>query len=97
MAMEGGFEGLAKARVAGLRYISASGGEPPGDEVKVKAEDISALASKARDGLLRLIAQFDQEATPYRAVRRARFNYQYDDYAHLARAAEWSTGGNGED
>jgi ATP-dependent helicase/nuclease subunit B len=97
IAMEGGFAGLAKARVAALRYISASGGEPPGDEVKVKAEDISALANKARDGLIRLIAQFDQEATPYRAVRRARFNYQYDDYAHLARAAEWSTGGNGED
>jgi ATP-dependent helicase/nuclease subunit B len=97
IAMEGGFEGLAKARVAALRYISASGGEPPGDEVNVKAEDISALASKARDGLLRLIAEFDQEATPYRAVRRARFNYKYDDYAHLARAAEWSTGGNGED
>ena len=31
-----------------------------------------------------------REATPYRALRRARFTYRYDDYAHLARVAEWS-------
>ena len=46
--------------------------------------------SEAREGLIRLIADFDDEATPYRALRRARFNYRYDDYAHLARVAEWS-------
>ena len=33
---------------------------------------------------------FDNASTPYRAVRRARFNYDYDDYAHLARADEWA-------
>jgi ATP-dependent helicase/nuclease subunit B len=97
IAMEGGFAGLAKARVVALRYISASGGEPPGDEVRLKAENVAALANKAREGLQRLIAQFDQETTPYRAVRRARFSYQYDVYAHLARVAEWSTSGNEED
>jgi ATP-dependent helicase/nuclease subunit B len=97
IAMEGGFAGLPRARVATLRYISTSGGEPPGDEVSLKVEDIAGLANAARDGLLRLIGEFDQEATAYRAVRRARFNYQYDDYAHLARVAEWSTGGCEED
>ena len=37
-----------------------------------------------------LVAEFDDEATPYAPARRARFNYDYDDYAHLARVAEWS-------
>ena len=41
-------------------------------------------------GSARLIAEFDRERTPYRAVRRPRFKYDYDDYAHLARVAEWS-------
>jgi ATP-dependent helicase/nuclease subunit B len=97
IAMEGGFAGLANARVVALRYISASGGEPRGDELSLKAENVAALANKAREGLQRLIALFDQESTPYRAVRRARFSYDYDDYAHLARVAEWSTGGDEED
>ena len=38
----------------------------------------------------RLIADFDKPATPYSALRRAGFGYDYDDYAHLARADEWS-------
>ena len=37
-----------------------------------------------------VIAAFDRPLTPYRAVRRARFNYKYDAFAHLARVAEWS-------
>jgi ATP-dependent helicase/nuclease subunit B len=97
IAMEGGFAAVANARVAALRYISAAGGEPRGDEISLKTEDIAALAKQARNGLLRLIVAFDHEATPYRAVRRARFDYQYDEYAHLARVAEWSTGEEGVD
>jgi ATP-dependent helicase/nuclease subunit B len=51
-----------------------------------------ALARVAQEGLARLIAQFDRESTPYRALRRARFQhkYKFDAYAHLARFAEWS-------
>ena len=52
--------------------------------------DVSQLATQAREGLVRLIADFDIEATPYRAVRRSQFSYRYDAYAHLARVAEWS-------
>jgi ATP-dependent helicase/nuclease subunit B len=82
--------------VALLRYISTSGGEPPGQDVALKA-DAAQLAATARDGLTRLIAEFDREATPYRALRRARFNYDYDAYAHLARVAEWSVDTGEED
>jgi ATP-dependent helicase/nuclease subunit B len=90
IAAAGGFARVPAGAVSGLRYISTSGGEPPGQEVPLK-RDAAALAEAARDGLARLVAAFDLEATPYRAVRRARFRYDYDVYAHLARVAEWST------
>jgi ATP-dependent helicase/nuclease subunit B len=89
IAMAGGFTGLPAQAVLSLRYISASGGEPPGQECALDA-DVARLAREARDGLSRLIAAFDDEDTPYRALRRARFNYRFDDYAQLARVAEWS-------
>jgi ATP-dependent helicase/nuclease subunit B len=95
---EVGFAGVSRLPVACLRYIRASGGEPPGDEHDVRTDDVAALAAKALEGLARHVARFDDPATPYRPLRRARFAYDYDDYAHLARVAEWSAGtGNGED
>jgi ATP-dependent helicase/nuclease subunit B len=92
-----GFEKLPKRPVATLRYIRASGGEPPGDARDVKAADIAALAQQALDGLKRHVTRFDDERTPYRPLRRARFGYDYDDYAHLARVAEWSSGAMAEE
>jgi ATP-dependent helicase/nuclease subunit B len=89
IAMAGGFTGLPAKAVANLFYISASGAEPPGQECGLDAE-VARLAREARDGLLRLIVAFDHPDTPYRALRRARFNYRFDDYAQLARVAEWS-------
>jgi ATP-dependent helicase/nuclease subunit B len=89
IAAAGGFAEVPAQAVALLRYISTSGGEPPGQEVVLDA-DAGALAEAAHLGLTRLIAEFDRESTPYRAVRRARFRYDYDAYAHLARVAEWS-------
>ncbi|MCC7252890.1 double-strand break repair protein AddB [Hyphomicrobium sp.] len=92
-----GFEKLPKQPVATLRYIRASGGEPPGEARDVKAPDVAALAEQVLDGLKRHVARFDDEATPYRPLRRARFSYAYDDYAHLARVAEWSSGATAEE
>jgi ATP-dependent helicase/nuclease subunit B len=90
LAMAGGFANVPRWPVSALRYISVSGGEPPGQECRLKTDDAAELGRKAAEGLGRLIAQFDREATPYRALRRSRFNYDYDDYAHLARVAEWT-------
>ncbi len=87
---EAGFTGIPERRVAALRYIKASGGEPAGEERTVEVDDIAALADTALERLGRLVAQFDDEATPYKALRRAGFSYDYDDYAHLARVAEWA-------
>ena len=88
--MLAGSRGSPAQTVSGLRYISASGGEPPGQECPLDVDDVARLAREAREGLVRLIAKFDDAATPYRALRRAQFNYRYDAYAHLARVAEWS-------
>jgi ATP-dependent helicase/nuclease subunit B len=88
IAAAGGFADVPTRPVTGLRYISTAGGEPPGQEFALKG-DVMAMARQAREGLERLIAEFDRESTPYRALRRARFKYDYDAYAHLARVAEW--------
>ena len=97
IAAANGFANVPPGRVALLRYISTSGGEPPGQDVPLKVDDVAALARSAQEGLARLIAEFDRETTPYRAVRRARFKYDYDDYAHLARVAEWLVDNGEED
>ncbi len=91
IAAAGGFTGLDATVVSALRYIRATGAEPPGEQRLVKNGDVTALARDAMSGLERLIARFDNAATPYQAKRRARFKYDYDDYAHLARVVEWSS------
>ncbi len=94
IALDGGFAGIDKPTAIGLSYIRVSGGEPPGEFRTVKTDNAVALAASVRQGLERLIANFDKPTTPYRAVRRHAFagSYDYDDYAHLARVAEWSGG-----
>ncbi len=94
IARAGGFGGGA-ARVAALAYWRLSGGEPPG-EVKWIADDpaaVDALADGAIAGLERLIARFDDPATPYRAWPRPEWAPRFTDYAHLARVKEWSLSG----
>src|SRR5690606_17179677 len=96
IALHGGFTGLDKSLIAALHYISASGGEPPGVQVPIKSDNLETLAAEARAGLLRMISEFDNPATPYRAVRRSAYDYRYDDYEHLARVKEWQGGGSDE-
>lgn len=85
-----GFPNLTGRSVHSLRYIRASGGEPPGEEKVIKTQDVAALAAASLQGLSALVALYDEPSTPYRAIRRPGFRYDYDDYAHLARVAEWS-------
>ncbi len=92
IAAAGGFPHLPAQTVVALRYISAAGGQPPGLEADLDLDSsaVAELAATARAGLARLIADFDRVETPYRALRRPRFRYDFDDFAHLARVAEWS-------
>jgi ATP-dependent helicase/nuclease subunit B len=95
IALEGGF-GAALAmqtqpRIAKLAYIAAKGGEPAGAESRVEADDLNTLARRTGENFMSLVSSFDRESRPYPALRRALFNetQRYDDYAHLARFAEW--------
>ncbi len=90
IALYGGFAEVPRASVAGLRFISATGADPPGEECDIEINDIAKLAADALQGLSRRVAHFDNAATPYRALRRPGFSYAWDAYAHLARVAEWS-------
>ena len=94
-----GFAGLPPdLPVTRLTYIRATGGEPPGKETELKVKDLPALIERTRAGLSALIADYDDPATPYRALRRASLGqgYLFDDFAHLARVAEWSGGEGGD-
>ena len=97
IAMAGGFEGFDKAHIAALRYISATGGLVPGSEQLVASEDAGNLATAAQERLQGFVAAYDAPDTPYLVLRRSGFRYDYDDYAHLARVAEWSALGEGQD
>ena len=102
IAKAGGFKNLEASDVSGLRYIHASGGNPPGEQKDITFKDraLAEVVEEVLAGVQELVARFDDETTPYAAVRRTGFSYDYDDYAHLARVAEWSqaegnSGGSG--
>lgn len=90
IAIAGGFDELGPGPVAELCYIRSTGGTPPGESRTIKTGDVAALADELVQGLERLIARFDDATTPYSALRRPDFTYDYDDFAHLARVAEWA-------
>ena len=94
IAKAGGFEGVPPDEIAGLAYWRLGGGEPAGEVREVKLDGETA-ARTARDGLVRLIAAFDDPATPYRARPRPRAEPRFSDYGHLARLSEWSSGREG--
>lgn len=95
IAQEGGFEGLDAAPVGELAFWKLTGGEPAGEVRPVKG-DLADLVEQAREGLSRLIALFDDPATPYRSQPRPGWAPRFSDYGHLARIAEWSAGGGEE-
>ena len=91
IARNAGFTGVHATETAALKYILASGGEPPGHEVEIIFDDLSKTTAEVAAELASLVARYDDEATPYSAVRRAQFRYDYDAYAHLARVSEWDS------
>lgn len=95
IAAAGGFSHVPAVPVTGLAFIAASGGEPPGAVFALDGTRLQEFAAEAQAGLERLIAHFDDPATPYAAVRRPKFRYDYDAFEHLARVKEWL--GTGEE
>lgn len=97
IAAAGGFEEVAAARVARIAYIRARGYREGGEERDAATQTPEALAAEARDRLECLIAAYSRPEQGYAAQRRRGFNYDYDDYAHLARVGEWLSEGDGEE
>jgi len=87
----GGFDAVPAGPVARLAYWRLSGGETPGKEHPLPG-DANALSLAALDGLRDLVTIFDDPNTPYAATPRPEWAPRYNDYAHLARILEWSSG-----
>ncbi|MBT7526149.1 MAG: double-strand break repair protein AddB, partial [Rhodospirillales bacterium] len=92
MAQGGQFEGLEGAPVSELAYWQLSGGTPAGKKTPF-AGNLDDAPMDALDGLKRLIDLFDDADWPYLARPIPGHEPRFDDYEHLARVLEWSTGG----
>jgi len=87
MAELGGFEALGPRKVSKLTYIRLTGGNPPG-QLRDDAADPDLIAS-CYDGLLDLIAAYDNEDQPYLPRVRLLHENAESDYDHLSRYNEW--------
>ena len=92
IVLAGGFDGLPAGAVSEIAYWQLMGGDPAGKIDSVTA-DCADVAAAALAGLARLVAAFDDEATPYLAQPNPACAPRYSDYGHLARIKEWSAGG----
>ena len=88
IAMAGGFRNLPPERVESLSFWRLSGGQPAGEIQNIKG-DIGELAEMARNGLVELIAAYNDVKTPYAAVPNPAKAPRFNDYEHLARLSEW--------
>jgi ATP-dependent helicase/nuclease subunit B len=82
--------------VSCLEFWRLSGGDPPGERVPASS-DIELLAETALAGLERLVAKFDDPATPYLSRPDSSRAPRWSDYEHLARVQEWSVIDGGGD
>ncbi len=88
--------GDLRGEISQLSYWRLTGGTTAGEKKPLKQP--AALAAEAAfTGLTGLIAQFDNPATPYPAQPRHDRRLRFNDYAHLARIKEWTTGEGGAD
>ena len=89
IAAAGGFADVPRKPVGELAFWRLHGRDDGGDISVVKG-DLAEIAQTARDGLLGLIAAFDDPATGYAARPNPEMAPVYSDYLHLARVKEWA-------
>lgn len=92
MALAGAFQGIPRAPVDEISFWHLHGRKDGGDADAVKG-DAAELAKNAHEGLAKLIATFDDPATPYEARPNPETAPAYSDYLHLARVKEWISAG----
>lgn len=100
MLRRGGFDKIKDGNVGALIYWKVTGsGRLPVEkkEVSPKGAGIEDMVADAEEGLRRLVACFDDPATPYRSQPHADAKPQYSDYEHLARVKEWGVSGDDDE
>jgi ATP-dependent helicase/nuclease subunit B len=96
MAERGGFGAIdGKANFVRLTYWQANGLGDGGkvNEVKDSGQLVPAMVALVD----RMATHFATPGTPYPALPWPAYIPHFNDYAHLERVAEWSTGGGGEE
>ncbi len=84
-----GFNGIEAKPVSKLEFWTLSGGRKPGVVESIN-DDIADLAQKAYEGLVALVARFDDPATPYLSQPNRSWTKRFAEYDHLARVIEWA-------
>ncbi|WP_368413176.1 double-strand break repair protein AddB [Dongia sp.] len=99
IAWQGGFKYVPAALVAALEFWHLKGGRDGSSVMLVKDQETKAiadpmvLADDAYQGLIDLVQHFSSDDAAYMAAPRDSFALAFNDYAHLARYAEWSNEG----
>ena len=100
MLREGAFKDVPPGSIGEIAYVSVRGREPAGELKPIEFTDGATPDQHADKALARLksiIAQFEDEATPYRSLVSPMWKTRYGDYDHLARVKEWSAGAEDEE
>ena len=95
MLSAGAFKDVPAATIEEIAYWALHGRKDGGQACAVKG-DPATLAKEAHEGLLKLIAAFDDPNTPYEARPNPEMAPAYSDYLHLARVKEWISAGEDE-
>lgn len=98
MISAGAFPGIdAGAQVSSALYVKL-GGKQGLDKPReaTKEEPIAQAQEKHYQGLLELLNQFRDPATPYLSRPFSQFESKATEYDHLSRYREWSAGGQGD-
>ncbi|MFG1477058.1 double-strand break repair protein AddB [Xanthobacter sp. V4C-4] len=98
MATRGAFREVPPLPVSEITYVELKGGAAGGEEKPIRYKDRTPtdVAETALEGLLSLLAAFEDEAQGYRSLAAPQWQGGFGDYDHLARVREWALGGEEE-
>jgi ATP-dependent helicase/nuclease subunit B len=100
IAADGGFGAELRGAAAELIYWRLSGGLDPGQSIPLyrkRAAEIPDAVANAKDRLCDLIDTFDQPWRAYLSRPHPGLAPRFSDYEQLARVAEWSAAGDGDE
>ncbi len=90
LVCEGAVAEVAPAPVERLIYLNIGGGSGKIEQLNLgPQDDVPGLIERTRDGLIKLIAKYDDPAAPYLSWAIAEKTTDTGDYDLLARTGEW--------